>query len=300
LNIHIKTYEGIGDCLYTRPFIKILAQSNNVYIDTVLPKLFSDIDNVHFIKHDAETYRTQQKELNKDDTVYVNLPKKIDKYYQPQYGSKELTTDSIISTFYKQLQIPFYEKLDWSLPDFSDILDKHNIPTDRKIAIIRPHTIRKEWEVTTRGANPNYIAWCCKILNEAGYYTIAIADLEKNVEVLADNIDVPAQLKLYKGELGIYGTLELIKRADLVVGGSGFIIPACASAQTPLFLILGGRLAFDGISKTLHPSMDLNKIHYAVPDNPCKCMLNKHECDKKISKLDVEFFNFLRIVQNAN
>jgi ADP-heptose:LPS heptosyltransferase len=296
LNLHIKTYEGIGDCLYTRPFIKILAKTNQIYIDTVLPKLFSDIPNVKFIKHEAATYRTQQKQLLNDDTKYVNLPKKIDKYYEPQYGGKELMSDSIISTFYRQLQIPFSEKLDWSLPDFSD---KFNllIPTDKKIAIIRPHTIRKEWEVSTRGANPNYIAWCCKILNEAGYFTIAIADLQKGEEVLADGVDVPAQLKLYKGELGIYGTLELIKRADLVVGGSGFIIPACASAQTPLFLILGGRLAYDGISKTLHPSMDLNKIHYANPANPCKCTLNKHDCDKRIYDLDVKFFDFLRAIQ---
>lgn len=117
-------------------------------------------------------------------------------------------------------------------------------------------------------------------------------------EWLADGIDVPAQMKLYKGELGVYGTLELIKHAEIVVGGSGFIIPATVSSDTNLFLILGGRLMYDGISKTLHPSMNLNKIGWASPKNPCKCTLNKHDCDKTIPTLDSDFFNFLRKIND--
>ena len=300
-NVLVVTQEGIGDCVYQLPFVKILAKTNQVYIKTPLPKIFKDVPNIKFIKLDNETYRTQQKSLLNDDTVYSTLPKDIYKTYTPQYAGEELLETSIVGSFYKQFNIPFHEKLEWELPSFKNELGNFlsKIPKGRKIAIIRPATVRKEWRVETRNPNPNYIAWCCKILNEAGYYTIAIADLKDGEEWLHDEIDVPAQMKLYKGELGIFGTLELLKHAEIVVGGSGFILPASASSNTNLFLILGGRLMYDGISKTLHPSMNLNKIHYALPNVPCKCTLNQHNCNKTISTLDVDFFNFLRKV-NVN
>jgi ADP-heptose:LPS heptosyltransferase len=299
-NVLVKCFEGIGDNIYTLPFVKILAKSNQVYIKTPLPKIFKDVPNIKFIKFDDITYRTQQKSLIDDDTIYSILPKNIYKTYTPQYAGKELLENSIVGSFYKQFDIPYHTTIEWKLPSFKSELGNflNKIPKNRKIAIIRPATIRKEWRVSTRNANSNYIAWCCKILNEAGYYTIAIADLSAGEEWLADNIDVPAELKLYKGELGIYGTLELLKHAEIVIGGSGFCIPATVSSDTNLFLILGGRLLYDGISKTLHPSMNLNKIGIAYPDLPCKCSLNEHNCNKSISTLDVDFFNFLRTVND--
>lgn len=298
-NVLVICMAGIGDNVYILPFIKILAKTYQVYIKTPLPKIFKDVPNIKFIKFD-ETYRTQQKSLLNDDTAYSSLPKNIYKTYTPQYAGVELLETSIVGSFYKQFNIPFHEKLEWRLPSFKNELGNFlsKIPKDRKIAIIRPATVRKEWQVLTRNSNPNYIAWCCKILNEAGYYTIAIADLKAGEEWLHDEIDVPAQLKLYKGDLGIYGTLELLKHAEIVISGSGFCVPATISSNSNLFLILGGRLMYDGISKTLHPSMNLNKIHYALPDVPCKCPLNEHNCNKTISTLDVDFFNFLRKVND--
>lgn len=301
LNIHLITMFGTGDLIYISQFVRLLAKTNTIYLETTLPKIFKDIPNVYFIDPKSDTYRTQQKEKDKDKTQYVKLPSKIDKTFKPAYAGVELLSDSIISSFYRQLEIPFTEKLEWSLPSYQEEFEKFDINLPKsKIAIIRPSTVRKEWLVETRNANQNYIGWCSKILKEAGYYTIAIADLKQGEEWLADGIDVPADLKLYKGELGIYGTLELIRKADLVVGGSGFIIPACAAMKQNLFLILGGRLGYDGISKTLHPSMDLNKIHFASPKNPCKCSLNQHDCDKRIDDLDIKFFDFLRAIQNMD
>jgi hypothetical protein len=293
--IVIKTMEGIGDNLFIRPFVKILAESNDVYVETVLPRLYSDIPHIRFINPNKESYRTQQKQRSKDEIDYAEYPAHIDIYHEPFYSGKELIESSIISHFYKTFDIPFDTKLDWSLPDFSKELAKHKllIPTDAKIAIVRPATVRREWEVYTRNPKPEYIAWCCKILNEAGYYTISIADLYPNQEWLDGGIDPPAQLKLHTGQLGIYATLELLKHAKIVVAGSGFAVPAAMSANTNLFLIFGGRLLYDGVSKILHPSMNLNKVGYAYPQNPCKCSLNIHNCDKTIPTLDIDFYKFL-------
>lgn len=299
-NIVIKCYQGIGDSAYTLPFAKELAKSYQVYIKSPLPKIYKDVPNVKFLRFDEDTYRTQEKSLSDDDTIYSPRPLKIEKTFTPEYAGNELLTGSIVSTFSEQLNIPSDAKLEWKLPSFKKELGNFldTIPKNKKIALIRPATIRSEWRVSTRNPNPNYIAWCCKILNEAGYYTISIADLDYEQEWLADNIDVPAKLKLYSGELGIYGTLELFKHADIVIAGSGFALPAAVSSDTNLFLILGGRLAYDGISKTLHPSMNLNKIGYAQPINPCICTLNEHNCNKNIPDLDIKFFDFLRRIND--
>lgn len=59
--IYVTTMAGIGDTCYIRPFIKILARDYDVYIKTVLPKMYSDITGVKFIRDEKETFRTQQK-----------------------------------------------------------------------------------------------------------------------------------------------------------------------------------------------------------------------------------------------
>lgn len=302
-NVLVVTQEGIGDCVYQLPFVKILAKTNQVYIKTPLPKIFKDVPNIKFIKLDNETYRTQQKSLLNDDTVYSTLPKDIYKTYTPQYAGEELLETSIVGSFYKQFNIPFHEKLEWELPSFKNELGNFlsKIPKGRKIAIIRPATVRKEWRVETRSPKNGYISWGAKILKESGYYTISIADIKSGEEWFDGDYDSKnIDLNLHTGELGIYGTLGLIQIADVCIGGSGFIVPATVSTNCNLFLILGGRLMYDGISKTLHPSMNLSKIGIAIPDNPCKCTLNKHNCDKTISNLDIKFFEFLEKISKKD
>lgn len=299
-NLYITTMEGLGDNIYTRPFIKILSKRYNVYLNTVLPKIYKDLD-VKFIDPKKPTYRTQQKELIKNDVSYSELPE----FYEEitcHYKGQDLLNDSIITTMYKQFDIPFSEKLEWDLPDYWDeFISNSNsvlIPRDKKIAIIRPATIRAEWEISTRNPNPNYISWCAKVLHESGYYVISIADLEPNKEWLADNINIDsADLKLHSGELGIYGTLELLKMADIIVGGVGFISPAGVSANRPLFTIFGGRQQYDCLQKIFHPSMDFGKLGWSIPDKPCRCTLMKHDCNKTISHLDSDFYNFLGKIQ---
>lgn len=298
-NILVSMMDGWGDSIYNRAFVKILAKDNNVYLKTVLPRIFMDIENVYFIDPKKDTFRTQQKQKNKEEIVYTKLPNIIHKELTPYYTGKDLIEGSIVSYFYKAYDIPTHTKLEWDLPDFSKDLAEStiDIPKDRKIAIIRPSTIRAEWHTETRNAKQHYLAWCCKILNDCGYYTISIADLEPRKEWLADNVDIPAQLILHKSELGMYGTLELIKNADLVIAGSGFCVPATVSTNTNLFIIFGGRMGFDCLSKITHPTMDMKKIGWAMPDNPCRCTESIHDCDKTITHLESDFYKFLKEIQ---
>lgn len=301
-NIWIKPMQGIGDLLYTRPFVKVLSQDHNIYMETVLPAMFKDIPNIKYVDPQTLTYRTQQKQREFEVPVkYHKVPDGLEMTY-PYYIAEDIGSKSIVAVMYDKFGMDYKTPIEWSLPDFSaEFADRSSktiasiIPWGKqKIAIIRPSTIRKEWEIYTRSPKPEYIAWCCKVLNEAGYFTVSIADLEPKKEWLQDAVDVPAQLKLHSGELGIYGTFELIKRADIVVAGSGFCIPAAVSAGTPIFTIFGGRQKFDSVYKVFHPSMNLHKIGWATPANPCKCSMMKHDCNKVIPTLDVDFYDFLR------
>ncbi|UTS52170.1 hypothetical protein [Synechococcus phage BUCT-ZZ01] len=306
---YLKSMHGIGDQLYQLSFVDLLHKQNpqdEIYIQTVLPQLYIDLlphVPLKFVQP-PETYRTQKKALDqyvKDTGLLFEMPPvKYNQLLEPFYSGEDLLNTSIPFTMAKKFKLDDkVQDLKWGY-DFKFGFDKveqliGKIP--KKIAIVRPSTIRKEWVVLTRSPKPNYISWCAKVLQEAGYFVISIADLKPNEEWLENNETPPADLYLHSGELGIIDTLKLIASADICVGGSGFIIPAAVQMGTPLFTIFGGRMAYDSPYKVFHPSMDMSKIGWAMPDKPCRCTHIKHDCDKTITKLDSDFYNFLSKIQ---
>lgn len=310
--ILVNPMEGIGDQIYIRPFVKELSKKHEVYINTFTPFLYSDL-NVQFVdprrkNPQTRTYRTQQKSFlsDVDPKIYVKEPPYVGRVVETHYKGEEILKTSIVANFFSKFNIPFETKIEWTLPSLMDqqeLIKKVESMTDKKIqwdkiAIVRPATVRKEWEVHTRNANSAYIAWCSKVLIEFGYTVISIADCSDNEEWIVQPAP-PAHVHLHKGELGIKGTLELLRCASVIVGGSGFIVPAAASVGTPLFIIFGGRMAYDTPYKIFHNSMDMNKIGWAVPDNPCRCTLTQHNCDKSIAHLDTIFLEFIRRITNV-
>lgn len=285
---------GIGDQIYQRPFVKnLVKQGHKVYIKTFLPEIYKDI-NVKFVQPNPEgTYRTQQKAFSQ--IKWATLPSEY-KTIKPFYTGADLINTSIIHA----MKVKFQEfgdmtELDWSLPWYNK--ETIRVPKGKKLALIRPATVRNEWKVLTRNPDPEYINWCAKVLLESGYYVVSIADCDGINEYIVGD-DPPADLHLHKGELGIFGTLNLIQEANIVVGGSGFIIPATVSSEkTNLFTIFGGRMAYDSPYKVFHTSMDMKRIGWAMPNNPCRCTLTKHDCNKKINNLDDKFMEFLGRIQ---
>ena len=300
--------EGVGDCIYQRPFIKqLIKDGHEVYLSVYLHELFSDIKGLKFLKPAKEhTYRTQQKQFDSQKSIkYDTPPPKFDKVIDPLYSGTDLIHDSIVYSMSLKFGVDNLSNLEWNLPNLSHHLTKHesilkSIPFGfKKIAIVRPSTIRSEWKVSTRSPDPTYIYWCAHVLHEAGYYVISIADVDGSNEWIEGPAPF-ADLTLHSGDLGIFGTLELLKTADVVIGGSGFIVPATVSAKVPLFILFGGRGAYDSPYKIFHPSMNLKKIGWAVPRNFCRCTLAEHACDKSIPDLDDKFMNFLRQIQYEN
>lgn len=297
--LHIETFAGWGDCIYSRPCIRELAKTKDIYLETPLPDLFRDLP-VKFIKTTTH-YRTQAKVVPSDKIKFTELPtgiRKIKLHYD-----YNLQTSTVMTMLLNQCELPLDTKLEWDLPDFSDELKQANIkiPEGKKLAIVRPATIRAEWKVITRPPNPQYLYWASHALVEYGYHVISVADLEPDVEWLHMGQDVESHQKLYKGELHMYALFELMKQAEVVVGGSGFIVPAAISAETNLFVIFGGRMGYDSPNKVL-PLGVKSLVSWAMPANPCRCTVDVHPeeeptCNKYIPDIDSKFMEFMFKVQ---
>lgn len=306
MKILVESMEGVGDCIYQRPFIKqLIGMGHEVYIRVYLHDLYSDIVGLKFLKPKKDyTYRTQEKQRNQQSKIqYAVEPKEFDEIVKPLYSGKDLVHDSIIYTMFHKFGIEPNNKLEWTLPYFEthknpeyQNIKKIIYDSGKPLAIMRPSTIRKEWEVYTRSPDPTYLFWVSHVLHEMGYFVISIADANGTDEWI-EQPEPYADMKLHDGELGIYGTLDLMRGASVVVGGSGFIVPACVSLGVPLFVLFGGRGAYDSPYKIFHASMDLRKVGWALPRNFCRCTLNKHNCDKSIPDLDDKFMTFMRQLQ---
>jgi ADP-heptose:LPS heptosyltransferase len=291
----VNCYEGIGDSIYARPFIKQLCEDGyDVYLKTVLPELFDDLP-VKFIDPGTVKFRTQLVNFSKTAVEFLETPPvTFDRTIFYRYGPNDLKKYSIFGC----MEQSFGYDVGSMQPkmDLSSNLPPHELDvSSKKIAIIRPPTVRKEFFCSTRLPLADYVAWCARILKDSGYYVISIADCVEGQEWI-DGDEPYADLKLHHGELGLYKTLSLIKDASVVVGGSGFIVPAALAANVPLFTIFGGRGAYDNPHKIFDLRMDLKKVGWAIPDNFCRCDKQIHECDKTITNLDDKFFQFMKSI----
>jgi len=94
-------------------------------------------------------------------------------------------------------------------------------------------------------------------------------------------------LLLYQCDTGIL--LTLVCAADIVIGGVGWIVPACLAAKTDLVCILGGRGGHNHPRILCDKTMAQKHMHWLTPDKYCMCTLAKHQCNKRISNFAAKF-----------
>jgi len=293
MRIFVKCMHGIGDGLWARPFVRQLVnEGHDLYLETPLPFIYGDLP-VKFVRP-AQTHRTQEKYLDQTSYTFVDKPE-VDKSINFFYSHDEMKKHGIMTHMeqafgYEPGSIQFEMDMPSNLPSHGLQLP------NKKIAIIRPVTQRKEWLCTSRSPKPQYVAWCARILKDMGYYTISVADCVEDEEWIEQGGDSNADLKLHNGELGLEKTFNLFKSADLVVTGDGFAVPAAIAAKTNVFIIFGGRGKYSNPHKLFDLRMDMKKIGWAIPDNFCRCASMEHDCDKEITNLDSQFFNFMRTI----
>lgn len=279
--IMIHGMRGLGDNIYQRAFARNL--DAEVYLDTPWPQLYEDLPHVHCVR--AETrLRTQKKNVEAASHGWVAAPRRA-KEIRIGYGHADLRHGSILGAMARQFGT---SAAVFDLPDFG----RSPVETDRPVAIVRPVTARREWLNTARNPKPEYIAQAADELRRRGYFVVSLADLQDGEEWLVG--DPPgADLVLHKGELNITQLLAAVRHAAVVVGGVGWIVPACIAMKTPLYVVLGGQLGHNAPDKITDPAMDLSNVGWAWPARPCKCTSKQHDCEKEIHGFDHQFVDWL-------
>lgn len=88
----IETQQGLGDCIFHRPFIKELIKTYQVYLKTPFTEIYQDLD-IKFIK-DSSRLRTQDKNIKRSKVEFVKAPNA--QIINPKYSSAHLATGNIV------------------------------------------------------------------------------------------------------------------------------------------------------------------------------------------------------------
>lgn len=268
--------KGLGDNIYQRAFVKEYVKTHgDIFLDTPWPEIYSDIENVHFVRPQTNL-RTQSKNISLKPTSFwlrkrwVGHPKICYKEDGIIHGMER-----VFKTVPKSFDLPVYPS-----------------PLTGVYAVIRPATIRDEWPAYSRNPMPEYLCECANFLRNVGVKVVSIADLDRSERLVEPSPS--ADILFHKGELGIKGTLGLIANASLVVSGIGWVVPAAMAYKIPSWFICGGWGVYNAPENLVDGRiMNLDKVRFAVPDNFCRCRDANHNCDKRISRHAEKFADFL-------
>jgi hypothetical protein len=255
--------------------VRAAAAQYDVWLDTPWPELYEDLD-IKFVRGNRKL-RTQQKNMARQLAHRWSRPLPM-REVKVSYG-RELGAMSLINALERQwapLRVVFDSEL-FDLPD----MGPSPVTSDRPIAVVRPVTERTEWHNVARGPRPEYLSALAAQLM-ATHTVVVTADLEPGQEWLVGAMP-PAHRYFVLGELSVRELLALVRDADVVVGGVGWIVPAGLALRTRTFVVLGGHGGHNAPEKITDPRLDLSRIGFAMPEAFCRCTSMLHNCDKTIT-----------------
>jgi hypothetical protein len=171
-------------------------------------------------------------------------------------------------------------RFDPALFDLPD-LGASPVKSEWPIAVIRPVTVRSEWRNEARNPRPEYVAALAAELMTT-HMVVAVADLAPGEEWVVGE-PPPAHRYFVHGELAVRELLALVRDADIVIGGVGWIVPAGLALKVKTFVVLGGHGGHNAPEKITDPRLDLSRIGFAIPEAFCRCTNMLHICDKRIA-----------------
>jgi hypothetical protein len=170
------------------------------------------------------------------------------------------------------------------LPIIEDGLEKaheirQRVPKDKKLCLVRLPTIRREWACPSRNPLPEYFNQIMDAYKDRFYFmSIGDVGIEEPLVGQYQGLDY----EFHNKQLGLWETINLMKKADLVIAPPSFIIPLSIAYRFNAFIIYGGHVPHEVY---IDERMDLGRIGYAQPNPFCNCALNDHNCNKEITNL---------------
>lgn len=274
---------GFGDGVYQRPILHAACERyETVYLETPWPELYRDLP-VRFTRFTFDL-RTQQKNVARYEAW--ETPPEDGREYKAariQYNSHALRGgDTILQALERCVPFPV-EPFRFDLPD----LGPSPVQTTRPVAVLRPATVRSEWQVPARNPDARLPAEAAEILRRMGYYVVMLADLEEGREWLVGP-EPRADAAFMHGELPPAQICALIQSAALVVAPVGFALPIAMAYRTPCIVLAGGCLKWNGPQAVMDPRIEA-PVRWIMPDDPCYCENRDHDCSKAVSDFDERF-----------
>ena len=282
---------GFGDNFYLRCLVRHLVKKyETVYIRTALPEAYWDIPNVKFVYNDRLDLRTQLnhcKKYHKDTWSKVPLGTKELQWsaclplYRQRSFQKHLTEDRSVTKFIqeenniKDFDFSFPLKDEWIISAKKVIESLDN--KGKKICIIRPPTVRKEWPAISRNPKIEHIQLLIDKYKKE-YYFISIADIEQYEEWLDGDLD-GIDKRFHHGEIPITTIFGLIKLTDMMITYPGFFTLIAIVLRSKCFCIFGGLQTHDHL---FNENMGLENFEYVIPEPFCNCFDMAHKCNKEI------------------
>jgi hypothetical protein len=267
---------GLGDNIFSRPFVRAAAEQYEIHLETPWPELYADLD-IKFVRG-GRRLRTQQKNMARQPAGLWWSPP-LPSMREIKVGYFDLASRSIIRSLecrWAALKVGFDPAL-FDLPE----MGPSPVKSKRPIAVIRPVTVRSEWRNEARNPRPEYIADLARELMPT-HTVVAVADIAAGEEWAVGELP-PAHRYFVFGELAVRELLALVRDADIVIGGVGWIVPAGLALKVNTFVVLGGHGGHNAPAKITDPRLDLSRIGFAIPEKFCKCTNMLHNCDKMIA-----------------
>ena len=283
---------GLGDNIFSRPFVRAAAAHYELWLETPWPELYADLD-IKFVRG-SRRLRTQQKNIARQK-VDLWWPSPFPRIREIKINYFDIGVRSIIHALecrWAALKVAFDPAL-FGLPDMGPA----PVVSDRPIAVVRPVTVRTEWRNEARNPRPEYVnAIAAELM--ATHTVVAVADLARGEEWLEGELS-PAHHHLVHGELDVRELLALVRDADIVIGGVGWIVPAGLALKTKTFVVLGGHGGHNAPTKITDPRLDLSRLGFAIPEKFCRCTNMLHACDKRIADPVGQFRHWWNSVRAA-
>jgi SAM-dependent methyltransferase len=296
----IRTMEGMGDNLWSRPHVLALARTHRrLQLVTPWPQCYADFAEDYAIEFARPTTRLRTQNENvrhwRDWKPVERQPEFRLAYSPDEIRAGRNHHDSLEASARRWLNGTGVSPLDIAirLPPTWEERAEELIHAWSKIngpvVLIRPPTVRREWENPARNCDPAALQQLIDQLRP-DHTLVGIASLADGAEWLASP---PRGLHVerYRGEIPVETLLGLAGRAWML-GANGFMVPMALAARGYAYVLFGGNFGYNSPENLFHPAYDLSRIGWSVPDRPCRgCVNPRHECSKRIdpARLAAEF-----------
>lgn len=272
--IAVKGMKALGDCLFQRPYIRLLSETyEEVYLGTPWPQLYSDLTNVRPCRVETRRF-IALRNLDDYDGAWHQFPKKADR--EIKVHNVDGTPVRIGESFDVMKPLP---------PECPPI----NVVRFRRrpIAVVRPPALRPDWDTENREPHWQYLYDAAQALMSTHHVILAGGPGEEIIGTRPPNHE-----SFLGGTLSFDAFMTMMASADVIVAGIGSMVPLAIALRKKALIVLGGRGGTCGVESVCAPHWR-HQIKFVHPYPYCGCSDPNHNCNKIIPTFAAHLEEFL-------